>query len=512
MIINKKRLTALAAAALLLLPLLTGCGGSGSGSKASPSKAGASSSAASTGSKSAGQARDTLNLPYLKGKLLNPITTDSMTNVDLAPLLYECLARPDENFNPVNRLASGIQNSGTTVTVTLQQGLRFSDNSPLSANDVLYTYNLVKSTPSSYYYSRTTNITQITTNGKNSNTVVFTLASPDPLFANLLDIPIIKNNTGNQPTPIGSGMYTVSGNGSTLTLQYNPHWYKQQTPLIKTVHLVNIPDKDLLLSSLDLGNIDYLRSDYGNGTFSGSNSTLKPVNLNDLLFIGINASAAPLSSAPMRKAISSAIDRNTLTLESYSGRAKPIVQPFNPAMKSLPKTDPALYAPDIAKAAAALKEAGYDGKTPLTLLVNSENSARVSAANTIAANLQKVGISVKVEQLPFADYTARIQSSNFTMYLGEIKLSADMDLSPFFTAGGAASYGLLQNSQSYTQFTAWRSGSAGLSAVTDTFAGEMPFIPLCYLSGSVSYRVGLENVSAVGDDIFLDFPKWHFGS
>ena len=75
-----------------------------------------------------------------------------------------------------------------------------------------------------------------------------------------------------------------------------------------------------------------------------------------------------------------------------------------------------------------------------TILVNSENSVRMETARTISRTFNENGFNTRVEAVDFAQYSQRLLSGSFDMYLGGIRLSEDMDLSAFIGSGGTANY------------------------------------------------------------------------
>ena len=81
-------------------------------------------------------------------------------------------------------------------------------------------------------------------------------------------------------------------------------------------------------------------------------------------------------------------------------------------------------------------------KLKFELLVNKENRLRVSAAKIIASRLSEYGISVRVAEKSFADYTAALSSGNFQLYLAEVAITPNMDISSLVTEGGSAAYGI----------------------------------------------------------------------
>jgi peptide/nickel transport system substrate-binding protein len=489
---------------------LTGCGkvsqsGSSSASQKSPA---AVSSAASASSAAAGTAGK-LSLPYTTAPSINPLLPTSQLNMALWPLMYDCVAEPDTSYNPVMQLAESVSCSGTAVTVKLKSGVLFTDGTSLTAGDVKYSYELVRKHAESPYYARLSNISSITASGL---TVTITLNNPDPLFANMLDVPIIKSDSDTSGSAIGTGRYIYSKNGVNAKLTANKKWYKGETPAFATISLVNIPYTDAIMSSLAIGEVNYVYSDNGSGaSVSATNTKTASVNLNQLVFIGVNTHKKHLNNPHFRRALSLSINRTLLVSQTYSSRALGCVLPFNPSWSKLTAPTDAELSADFTAEAAEMAAAGGAGTdSTFTLLVNKDNSVRTAAADYIVTCLAKAGVTVNVKAVSFSDYNSMISQGNFDMYLGEIKLSNNMDISPFLASGGLAAYAAVSNSSTLAAFNAWRQGTGDINSVASAFTAETPFIPLCYRMGATSYTRGLSGVEATNGDVFFNFQKWSY--
>ncbi len=451
------------------------------------------------------------SLPYLTVPDFNPLLPASPQNEALWPLIYDCVSEPGLNYSPVMRLASSVTSSGTTATIQLKSGITFTDGSQLTGSDVAYSYNFVKSHAASPYNALLSNVSSISPQGL---TVTLTLKSPDPLIANMLDIPIIKQNTGVTSNAIGSGRYSYKKDGVNASLSLNTKWYGGGASSFSKINLVNIPNSNAVMSSLAIGEINYVYSDSGGGPAPSSvNTETTSVNLNRLIFIGLNTKKPYLNNSHFRRALSFSIDRQQLVSQTYSNRAAAAVLPFNPSLSLLKSPSANDTTSDFTKASSELSLAGSAeslNASSFTLLVNQEDAVRVAAAKYIASCFAKAGINVSVKSVSFADYQNLIKSGNFDMYIGETALANDMDLSSLLAPGTASSFGMPENCGFYTAFKNWQAGTSSIGTAASAFTSEMPFIPLCYRMGTTSYTKGLTGVKAASDDIFYDFQNWSF--
>ena len=130
-----------------------------------------------------GNTKSYITLLYSAADTFNPYTAKTDINRQLCKLLYEPLVKLDNEFNPIYVLASEIKTEGNSCTVVLKKSL-FSDGSNLTADDVVYSFNLAKASTS--YYGAKLYVCSSAV-AKDSKTVVFSLAKTDPYFINLLE-------------------------------------------------------------------------------------------------------------------------------------------------------------------------------------------------------------------------------------------------------------------------------------------------------------------------------------
>ena len=97
----------------------------------------------------------------------------------------------------------------------------------------------------------------------------------------------------------------------------------------------------------------------------------------------------------------------------------------------------------------AVNVAGMQGKS-IILLVNSDDSLRVRVARDIGKMLTECGLAVEMKELGSSEYMNALRNREYDIYLGQTKLSANMDLSAFFASDGALSYGSINDVAMHT--------------------------------------------------------------
>lgn len=88
-----------------------------------------------------------VSLGYYAKKTLNPFKTDCAENQSIATLLFDSLFVLDSAFKPVPAAASDYEIDGRELRVTLKPSLYFTDGSPLTGEDVIYSFAAAKKAP-----------------------------------------------------------------------------------------------------------------------------------------------------------------------------------------------------------------------------------------------------------------------------------------------------------------------------------------------------------------------------
>lgn len=158
-----------------------------------------------------------------------------------------------------------------------------------------------------------------------------------------------------------------------------------------------------------------------------------------LQYIGINTSVKGLDDAAFRRCLSLGLNRQSLISGLLSGHAKAAQFPISPVSGLYPAELHTTYSATAFSEALAACESRPT--RTLRLLVNEENSFKLSVAREIAASFSAAGIDMTVTALPWADYTAALAAGSFDLYYGEVRLTADWNLAPLLATGGRLNYG-----------------------------------------------------------------------
>lgn len=475
-----------------------------------------------------------ITLPVAHNDTVDPFKDISAVNRSLVTLLYDGLVYIDESFTPQPLLISAYSNEGKSLSVTLKGSLSFSDGSALTAEDVTYSFSQAKD--SRYYSAALSNIKSASASG---NTVFFELKSPDINALACLDFPIVKKGTVQSQydstnlfdivPPTGAGRYIINGTLPTATLIPNPHCARSEALNIGTISLYEVNDSDGLAYGLQIGNYHYWYNDLSSGEYTRVNAGLSVVPTNNLVYLGLNDQKSILTENAVRLAVSMLLDRDEISSQGFQGHAVSSVVPFNPswsAMKNIPLSGKTRANVDGAK--ALLEQAGYTSinhygyrcsntkSLNCTLTVCKDNSFKLAAAQQIKEQLAKLNFNVRIIELSYKDYKQAIAEGNYEMYLGEIKISADMNISRFFAAGSTpnCSIDLIDENENeftvcYDEYRALLAGELSMSDFCRSFEAEMPFIPICYRCGVEIYsRDFTSAIKGTCYDNFYNIDSW----
>lgn len=463
-----------------------------------------------------------ISLSYNAKQSFNPFQTESTTNKNISTLVYDSLFRLDSGYNAVPLLAKSYSLEKKKLTVILNGNLYFSDGSPLTVNDVLASFKAAKSSP--VYSSRLKNIKAASV-GTEANSIVFTLNNESIYAVNCLDFPIAKSGTTAKGRPVGSGRYTLKKTDGGYILSANAQNTRHEEPEQEKIYLSPADAEISELYQLQIGDISFMYDDMSQKSQRKQISAgTAEIPMNTMVFLGFNNNGELFSDTRLKKAVEAAIDLSTICSSAYGSLLKPCVTVFNPDWSTVsafsaqtPKKQPALSEQLLEECGYifAYENNVYRSKNfvflEMTVLVNSENEEKTKAAKLIADGLRQVGIDAEVEAVEFEEYKKRLREGDFDLYVGEIKLTADMDLSPFFSENGEAGYTIDSDSTVSKAYYDFAAGKIDVSTFDKVFDEYKPFIPVGYRYGIAYYSRELRYEGTVSEnDIFANIYSWSF--
>lgn len=430
-----------------------------------------------------GTQEQAITLPFYPESSLHPVLGSHRANLTLAPLLYQGLFELDPFFvaQPVLCQSYTVSENGLQWTFVLKEDVVFSDGTPLTAQIAASALETART--SARYAARLSCVTAfgVSEDGQ----LVVTLSRPNTGLPALLDIPITKD-TGHRPA--GTGSYVLAEDGMSLTLRSAHPTLPQKIALLPITRQEELTGGFEPGGTLTLADTDLTATDAPG--FSGVYSTVD-YDTTGLIYLGFNAGRSVFRSAQSRGALSSALDRDELVSAAFSGHALAATIPIHPASP--------LYNESLARqlnsnrsARELLEQAGLEGRT-VTLLVSSENTAAVTTARLITRQLEKAGMQVKLSVLGWSDYLAALNARQFDLYLAQVNLTADFDLTRLVGSGGALNYTGWSGAQTDALLREFLSAPEAdrvqiAADLCSELAGQCPISPLCFKRGSVLVR------------------------
>ncbi|NPV59447.1 MAG: ABC transporter substrate-binding protein [Actinobacteria bacterium] len=356
-----------------------------------------------------------------------------------SPLFQSTLLTRDDDLEIVNDLATmyEISEDGLTYTVKIRDDVKFSDGQPLTAEDVVYTFETA---------AKSGSVVDLTVlekvRAEDDHTVVFTLKEPMSTFINLLvTMGIVPKHAHGEDyayNPIGSGPYKLVqwDRGQQMIVEANPLYYGEQ-PYFKRITFLFL-EEDAAFAAAQAGEVDVAAVPHTLAAEGIAGMRLLDVDSVDnrgICFPYVPAGSTDDEGNPVgndvtsdlaiRKAINVAVDRKALVhgvLKGYGSPAYTICD-------NLPWWNPetVFKDADLEEAKKILEEGGWkdsdgDGivekgslKASFTLVYPSSDQTRQSLAMATADMVKKAGIEMKVEGKSW-DEIERLMHSNAVLF------------------------------------------------------------------------------------------------
>ncbi len=313
---------------------------------------------------------------------------------------------------------------GKVYTFKLRAGVKFSDGLPLDAETVKFSFDRARAPGSTNKAKKAVwdNVSSVTAH--DARTVILTLNNADaalPFRMGENTAVILHPKTAAQAAtqPVGTGPYTLQSwnKGSAITLAKSSAYRNAAQVKLKRVTFRFINDPSAQVAALLAGDID------GMPRF-GAFQALAQFRSNPRFVVEVGSTAGkgvlalnnrkkPFDDVRVRRAISHAVDRKAFIDGAQEGLGKPIGSHFAPTDAGyLDLTG--RYPHDIEKAKALLREAGVTTPLNVTLTLPPPPYAR-KGGEIIAAQLAKVGIVAKIENVEWAQWLAGPFKGNFDM-------------------------------------------------------------------------------------------------
>ena len=450
-------------------------------------------------------AEQDLTMVYYPGEDLNPYTATDFNNRALLPLVYQSLFSVDRGYNATPILCDSFKVSSDMKTYTFYlAAARFSDGTALTTADVVASLEAAKE--SAYYGGRFQHITSITAEGGG---VVIALDTPYQNLPLLLDIPIVKAGETAGAEPLGTGPYVMDTSISGKRLRSQAAWWCADTAdLIITssfIPLVEAESPSQVRDEFEFHDVGLVCADPGSDTYADYRCDYEIWDCENglFLYLVVNGNSKVFADDTVRRALTHAIDRDGIVENFYRDFARSATLPASPLSPYYDASLAERYTYDSLKFTTALTDANLQGAA-VTFLLNSDDSLRLRVGRNIAKMLRECGLEVTVLEMTSAKFKEHLLWGEYDLYLGQTKLSPNMDLTPFFRQYGSLNYGNLTDSTIYAMAREALANSGNYYNLHEMVMEDAQLIPILFRSYAVYATRGLvTDLTPARDNLFF---------
>jgi peptide/nickel transport system substrate-binding protein len=406
-------------------------------------------------------------------KTLNPVLAADAPSRDVircmtADLIH--INRETQKTEPALAKSWRVSRDGRQYTLHLRRGVRFSDGQPMTADDVVFTFQvyLDEKVHSPQRDLLVVGGKPLTVEKLDSDTVRFELAQPyaaaERLFDSLAILPkhllegAYHDGTFSQAWGLSTAPAQLAGlgpyrlkqyvPGERIVLERNPYYWKEdqkgnRLPYLDEVSFLFVPSEDAQVIRFQAGDTDILsRFSAENYSVLEKQQVARGYHLFDLgpsleynfVFFNLNDVASKnlpeiakkqawFQDVRFRQAVSAALDRDAIVRLVYNGRATSLWGHVTPGNKLWVDSQIAHPARSLDRARTLLQSAGFSWKSDgslvdphgnpveFSILTSSSNAQRVKMATLIQDDLNQLGMNVHIVPLEFRAVVDRILNS-----------------------------------------------------------------------------------------------------
>jgi len=410
--------------------------------------------AASAGGATGGQ----LIVYWTKPSTIHPLFSTAGIEQGVERQMFGALMRMNDKLEPVPDLVEKVDSTpdAKVWTFTLKQGLKFSDGMPLTAKDVVFTFErAIDKRSGSYWRSRLLSLDGATEFGDqkadtikgletpDDRTIKMTLTTPDAVwtqtisdFAGLCILPshILKDTPPDQmakapfafaPTPTGGAFVFEQWQADQyLAIKRNDTYTAGPKPKLDKIFLKVLTQQDVGVAQLERGELDLMVVPITEAARLRKNPSLTVTSTPapSVSFLACNLDRPFLKDKRVRQAMMYAIDRDSIIKEILMGEAMAVNSTIiGPDWMGTPTglTD---YKYDPAKAQQLLKDANWSATQKVALMYTPGDKVNDALVPILQQQMQAVGIAFDLFQIDSPGYNTRAVTG------ATIQMAGDFDL------------------------------------------------------------------------------------
>jgi peptide/nickel transport system substrate-binding protein len=371
---------------------------------------------------------------------ISPLSPSIFGSNDILNLLFLSLHRIDLKTGKMKpELASSWEFSEdlTSITYYLRKDVTWWDGSPVTAEDVLYTFEKMKDPATRYPHVASLRFIK-DVDILDPYTIKFTfhkvyadiltdsdiMAVPKHIYENL------GSNFG--ATPVGNGPYKIKEwiPGSHLVLLFNDAYYRGRPPLDEIIirQYATVP---AMIQDFSAGNLDVVLNippKEAQNLIENDDVNIDSRPGNGYTYIGWNCEHQFLKDPSVRTALSMAINKEAILSNIFADMGVISLGPLPQSSWGCDTTiTPVVY--DTVEAKRVLAQQGFvdrnrnriidkDGTDfALNIITNVENPERVGMLEYIASELRKLGIRVNTRTLDAGAFITAVLNKEFDGFI-----------------------------------------------------------------------------------------------
>lgn len=385
---------------------------------------------------------------YADSLFLDPVLNDANVDIWILSNMYDTLLLPSSDGKGVEPgLATdwSVADDAMSVTLTLREGIMFSDGSPITAEDVVWSLDRARNPDNGIWGFLIGSIAEVA--ATDDKTIELTLSQPDPSIIPALTV----FNTAIMPkaafeampgetmaekaeafgeNPVGSGAFVLESwdRGSTMRLVRNEHYWAdgedgEKLPYLDGITFEVIPDDATRILRLQSGELDgaelipfarvaELQADDRINMELFPSTRVQYITMN--VRPEIEGKENPLSDPKVREAMNYAANKEAIIQTVTFGVGKPMTT-FMSSATPLATDNGPLYPYDLERAKQLMAESNYPDGFSTSILVLAGLQDEIGIATALQQMWSQIGVDLEIQQVDNATRTERYRSGVFEM-------------------------------------------------------------------------------------------------
>ena len=388
---------------------------------------------------------------YADSLFLEPVLNDGNVDIWMLSNLYDTLLLPTDDgkgVQPGLATAWTVAPDGKSVTLTLRDGIKFADGSPITAEDVQWSLKRASRPDNGIWQFMVASIEDVVV--QDPKTVVLKLKQTDPAILTALTV----FNTSIMPQklfmaaagateadkakafaehPIGSGPFLFKSwqHNSEMKFVRNPYYWRKgedgkALPYLDGITFEIVPDDATRILKLKSGELDaaefipYSRVEELKADPALAMTLFPSTRIECVTTIVRpklkDGSDNPLAKEQVRQALDYATDKDAIIQIVTHGVGTPMTSYMSDATPLHAGTAP-LYPVDLDKAKKLLTDAGYPSGFKVPMIVLAGNEDEIGTATALQQMWAQIGVTLDIQQVDNATRTAKYRAGDFSMRL-----------------------------------------------------------------------------------------------